>query len=242
MRLVKITRYSAFLAVVMFSVNNLSAQENSPFSRYGIGDIYPSQSIASRAMGGVAAGYYNEQAINSVNPSSYSALKYVKLYGGAKSALVSYDIGISIDARNLISATPVGSYRSTNFIPSYIQLGIPLSAKADTRKRNVGLVLGLKPYSRINYSISKNERTGIDSMQTLYDGRGGLNTFYAGIGKRFGNLSIGFNGGYSWGSRDISTKISFINDSVRYYKSNSADKVDLWGVFLAPGFSMTCCK
>ena len=237
MRSVNVMRYSGFLALLITVCYQGLAQENSPFSRYGIGDLYPSQNIASRAMGGVAAGFYHEQAINSVNPASYSALKYVKLYGGAKSALVSYDFGISIDNRNLRSASPTNSYRSANFIPSYIQLGIPLSAKADTRKRNVGLVFGIKPVSRINYNVVNAERTNIDSMQTGFEGRGGLNQFYGGIGKKFGNLSIGFNAGYAWGSRDISTQVSFINDTVRYYKSNSAEKVDIWGVFLSPGIS-----
>lgn len=237
MRSVQAMRYSGFLAFMLIVCYQGLAQENSPFSRYGIGDLYPTQSIASRSMGGLAAGYYHEQAINSVNPSSYSALKYIKLYGGAKSALVSYDIGISIDNRNLRSADPVNAYRSANFIPSYIQLGIPLSAKADTKKRNVGLVFGIKPVSRINYNIIKAERTPIDSMQTAFEGRGGLNQFYGGVGKRFGNLSIGFNAGYAWGSRDIATQVSFVNDTVRYYKSNSAERVDIWGVFLSPGFS-----
>ena len=92
-------------------------------------------------MGGAAVTYFHDQAINSVNPASYSSMRYVKLYGGSKGALISYDIGISIDARTLLSNEPANSYHSTNFIPSYIHLGIPLSSKADERKRNVGLVL-----------------------------------------------------------------------------------------------------
>ena len=32
------------------------SQDNSPYSRYGIGDIVPSTNINSRAMGGISAG------------------------------------------------------------------------------------------------------------------------------------------------------------------------------------------
>ena len=32
------------------------SQENSPYSRYGLGDLVPSASITSRSMGGIAAG------------------------------------------------------------------------------------------------------------------------------------------------------------------------------------------
>ena len=33
------------------------AQENSPYSRYGLGDIVPNQNVVNRGMGGIAAGY-----------------------------------------------------------------------------------------------------------------------------------------------------------------------------------------
>lgn len=237
MQLIKITRFSALLAFAIFPFLRLNAQENAPFSRYGLGDIYPSQNIATRGMGGTAVTYFHDQAINSVNPASYSSMRYVKLYGGSKGALISYDIGISIDARTLRSNDPANSYHSTNFIPSYIHLGIPLSAKADARKRNVGLVFGLKPATRINYSVQNIERTSIDSMRTLYEGKGGMNQVFAGIGKKIGNLSIGFNGGYEWGRKQIGTKINFLNDSVGYYSSNSAEKTDYWGLYLMPGIS-----
>lgn len=237
MQLIKLTRFSVLWAFAMTSFLRLSAQENAPFSRYGLGDIYPSQNIATRGMGGVATTYYHDQAINSVNPASYSALRHVNLFGGAKGALISYDIGISIDTRNLRSNEPSDSYRSTNFIPSYIHLGIPLSAKAEARKRNVGLVFGLKPATRIYYSVEKIERTSLDSMRTLYEGRGGMNQVFLGLGKKYGNLSIGFNGGYEWGRKAIGTKINFLNDTVYYYNSNSAEKTNYWGLYLMPGFA-----
>ena len=50
------------------------SQENSPFSRYGIGDIYPQQNITSRGMGGLSAAYTSTQAINTMNPASYGSI------------------------------------------------------------------------------------------------------------------------------------------------------------------------
>src|SRR5436309_14383926 len=101
------------LALVLLCCSHLSAQENSPFSRYGLGDLYPQQNIATRGMGGVSAAYVSEQALNTVNPASYSALRYVNVFGGSKGALVTYDFGLSIDSRTLRSNTPFSSYRST---------------------------------------------------------------------------------------------------------------------------------
>lgn len=238
MQLVKIiSKFSSFLLFGLICYTKISAQENSPFSRYGLGDAYPSQNIATRGMGGISATYSNEQALNTVNPATYTALKYVQLYGGSKGGLVTYDIGISIDARTLRSASLGQTYNSTNFIPSYIQLGIPLSAKADSRKGNIGLVFGLRPSTRINYSIKDVQRTSIDSVETLYEGNGGLNQVFLGLAKRWHNLSLGFNAGYEFGKKDISTKIIFLNDTVNYYKSNSENKTATWGVFFTPGIT-----
>lgn len=238
MRLIKvIIERSIVLAFCFMCFLQVAAQENSPFSRYGIGDIYPNQNIATRGMGGVSAAYANEQALNTVNPASYSALRYVQLYGGARGALITYDIGISIDARTLRSTSQASTYKSTNFIPSYIQLGIPLGGKADLKNRNAGLVFGLRPSTRINYSVENIERTSIDSLKTLYEGNGGLNQVFVGLAKRWNNLSIGINGGYEFGKKDISTKIIFINDTVNYYKSNSENKTTFWGLFFTPGIS-----
>ncbi len=244
MRSVKrIVKQRVCVVLALFSFSHLSAQENSPFSRYGIGDIYPSQSIASRGMGGIAAAYSSEQALNTVNPASYSAMRYVRVFGGSKGALVTYDFGLSVDSRSLRSADPSNSYKSTNVIPSYIQLGIPLSPKAYSKGRGAGLVFGLKPYSRINYSVQQNDYYDIThTKQTLYEGTGGLNQVFIGLGKRWGNLSIGFNGGYEFGRKSISSKLIFLKDSLNssnYYKSNSFSKADYWGLFLTPGISYT---
>ncbi len=216
---------------------HLSAQENSPFSRYGLGDIYPPQNIVTRGMGGVSAAYSNEQALNTVNPASYSAMRFVNVFGGSNGAYVTYDFGLSVDARTLRSAVPSASYKSTNFIPSYLQFGIPLGAKSYFRKRGAGLVVGLRPATRINYSVQTTETDSSFNKQTLYEGEGGLNQAFIGLAKRWNNFSIGFNAGYEFGKKETSTKTIPINDTVHYYKSNFSATTNFHGFFLTPGIS-----
>ena len=68
---------------------------------------------------------------------------------------------------------------------------------------------GLRPVTKINYKIEKNERlTGIDSLNTLYEGSGGANQAFIGTGK-IKNFSIGINAGYMFGSKDYSTQAYF---------------------------------
>lgn len=227
---------SFILALALIFSSSLFAQENSPFSRYGLGDLYPQQNIATRGMGGVSAAYVNEQALNTVNPSSYGSMRYVNVRGGSNGALVSYDFGVTIDARTLRSSTPFSTYRSTNFMPSYLQIGIPLGANAYAKKRGAGLVFALKPATRINYSVNNTQKTSLDSIETLYEGQGGLNQAFIGLAKRWNNFSIGFNAGYEFGRKEISTKVIFL-DSIHHYASNSASTTNFHGLFLTPGIS-----
>ena len=151
-------RLGFLLLLGSFTAN---AQENSPFSRYGLGDIFPGQHIVNRGLGGITAAYRDPlgQSVNFSNPASYSSL-----------ALVTYDIGITIDNRKLRSAGLIKKFNSTNFTPSYVVLGLPIS-----KKKNIGLAFGLRPISKINYSIIDSRRVdGIDSLSSLYEGNGGL--------------------------------------------------------------------
>ena len=58
----------------------LPAQDNSPNSRYGLGDLTPGTNIINRGMGSFSAGYSDPLSINFNNPASYSAfLSYINV-------------------------------------------------------------------------------------------------------------------------------------------------------------------
>jgi len=90
------------------------AQENSPYSRYGIGNILPSGNIQNRGMGGISAGFSDVGTINTVNPATYGSL-----------VLTTLDVGIEYDGRTIKSQNPLGTYKSNNGIVSYLQFGFP---------------------------------------------------------------------------------------------------------------------
>ncbi len=215
---------SGLVAFTLTIVSTIFAQENSPYSRYGLGDLYPAQHISSRAMGGLSTAFVDGQAINSANPATYGELRSFDNGG-----LVTFELGISIDARTLHSSSPVTKYNSTNFIPSYIQLGFPLS------KKKLGLVFGLKPLSRINYSIEELSKISVDSVQRLYQGNGGLNQVFIGLGKKWKSLSLGFNTGLNFGRKETSTKVNIIDTMFVLNQSNSAHTTNFKGVFLNGG-------
>ena len=215
------------------------AQENSPYSRYGWGNLVPSTPIATRGMGGIGTGYvdYDErydlkqiyprsQAINFSNPASYSRLR-----------ITSFDLGFEVENQVLREQNNIDKYKASFANISYLHLGIPLS-----RKHNFAMIFGLRPISRINYKVESYARelnpvTGnsIDSTLTSYEGTGGSYQAYAGLGKAFGNFSVGVNVGYYFGTKDFATRKSFLNDSVAYYKGNYQTKANFGGIFLQTG-------
>lgn len=204
-----------FLVTVQFS----SAQENSPYSRYGIGDLLPSQNITTRAMGGVSASYYDALSVNFINPASYSRLRFT-----------TFDVGIDYTGRTLRTVNPVRTLNSGYLIPSYVQIGIPL------KKNHWGMNIGIRPISRINYAMQQNQRLpGIDSAITTYNGDGGSYQAYIGTGAGTKNFSVGINAGYMFGSKNYVNERILANDTVLYEKGKWADSTHFGGLFLHAG-------
>ena len=217
------------------------AQENSPYSRYGIGDLVPNHNVVNRAMGGIAAGYLDNvtayQSLNSTNPATYSNLSIYSPFPFQRLFNTVFELGAEVDSRTLKSTSLGKKFTNTNALFSYLQIGFPIASKKMERKgMSWGMALGFKPISRINYDIEKDQRlTNIDSLKTRYQGTGSLTQAFIGTGFRYKNFSIGFNTGYLFGNKDYSTRLTFVNDSVSYYASNSASKTSIGGVFLDAG-------
>lgn len=213
----------AFLPV--FFLLTSEAQQNSPFTRFGLGEYYTNQHVISRSMGGLTAAYADGlnnnvgQSINTSNPATYSSL-YV----------TTFDLAFTIDSRNLSSKTPLSKFSTNNFIPSYITIGVPLA-----KTKGLGLAFGLKPITNISYSIQTRDRTAGDSLATIYEGSGGMNQAFVGIGKKWKGLSIGLNTGFNFGRKEVSTKKVFLNDTVNYYHAKSNSNTSFSGIFLEGG-------
>jgi hypothetical protein len=208
------------LFVLVASGLQLSAQINSPYSRFGLGDKVVSQNIVNRGMGGITAGYSNFMSVNFNNPASYSDIKYTV-----------FDIGVEYASHTLRGLNDPQKYNSKNLILNYLQLGIPLKFKKDW-----GMVIGLRPISNIDYRIQRNGRLGaVDSTITLFEGSGGSYQAYLGTGYGFKNLSVGVNVGYFFGRKEFSSKQILFNDTVAYHKGNYVTNTNFGNVFVNLG-------
>lgn len=223
------------------------SQDNSPYSRYGIGDLVPSTPITNRGMGGISAGYTDFLSVNFSNPASYASFQAVRELKSKKlvSGRAILDFGLNFENRTLSEPSVAQKFTASNALFSYIQVGMPI-------KNNWGLSFGLRPVSRISYNILRSERlrdplTGlpIDSARTNYTGSGGSYLASVGTGfslfekKRENNmveeLSVGFNAGYYFGEKDYSTRRSLINDTIDYFQANYETKTNFGSLYANAG-------
>ncbi len=221
------------------------AQENSPYSRYGIGDLVPNQNIVNRGMGGISIAYADfgligaPLNINMVNPASLGGLSNTRNFSNTI-----FDLGGEVDFRTLKSSTTSDKYASRNLDMSYLQVAFPISTKKMEKKGfGWGLAFGLRPISRINYKIEEFRRDpNVDSINSLYEGTGGLSQINLstgikkiGQGKHKNEFSFGVSSGLTFGNKDISTKTAILNDSVHFYKADYELNSRFRGLFLNLG-------
>jgi len=233
--------------------NQVSAQDNSPYSRYGIGDLVPPTNITTRGMAGVSAGFTDFRTINLNNPAAYSSFQAAKEAKTNKltSGRAILDIGVNVESRTLREPSSSKKFTASNALFSYVQVGLPV-------KKNWGISFGLRPVSRISYNMYRIERlkdpnTGnnIDSAITTYNGDGGM--YQASLGTGFAlfskvrsdkgdleeKLSLGFNFGYKFGKKDYSTRRAFYNDSVNYAAANYETKTTFGNLYFDAGLQYT---
>ena len=230
----KLSIAAAFLSSFLFS--SLHAQDNSPYSRYGLGNLYPRTNAISRGMGGVSAAYRDPFSVNYNNPASYAGFQATIEPRSRKvsQGRVVLDAAINFDSRKLAEPNTTQSFRANDLLFSHVYVGIPI-------RPNWGLAFGIRPISRVAYNIYRRDRltnssgSEIDSIFTQYSGTGG--SFLPSIGTGFGtdNFSIGANVGYLFGKKELTTRRVFVNDSIEYAASNHTTNSNFGDLFFNAG-------
>jgi len=174
-----------FAAQVAVSQNNT----NSPYTRFGYGDISDNNSGEQKAMGGVSIGSRSQYGINTVNPASYSSVD---------SLTFMFDIGSSV-LGSRFSESSTKSHTTLNSNLEYITMQFPLS-------KTVGFSLGMLPYSFSGYNFQTADSIVNVEHDTIgytksFSGTGGFSQVYTGISASFFNhISLGINAYYMFGT------------------------------------------
>lgn len=199
---------------------------NSPYTRYGFGQLSDQSFGNSKAMGGIAYGLRNGLQINAANPASYSAVDSLTFL---------FDAGMSLQNANFQENGVKTNAKNSTI--DYIAMQFRLW-------KRMGLTAGFLPYSIVGYnmsqvkSISSDEYGNPISALHSYTGDGGLQQVFLGLGyKVFNNLSIGANISYLYGDITHSANTTFSNSNA--YSSVRTDKLEISDYKLDLGLQYT---
>ena len=216
------------ICLLIFFVMTAMAQSgsNSPYTRYGFGQLSDQSFGNSKAMGGVAYGLRNGLQINAANPASYSAVDSLTFL---------FDAGMSLQNANFKeNGIKTNAKNST---VDYIAMQFRLWDR-------MGMTVGFLPYSTVGYNMSQTKSISTDeygnpiTALSTYTGDGGLQQVFAGLGfKVFNNFSIGANFSYFYG--EITHSVNTMFNSTNATSSVRADKLEISDYKLDLGLQYT---
>ena len=155
---------------------------NSPYTRYGYGDLSDQSFGNSKAMGGIAFGLRDGAQINPLNPASYTAIDSLTFL---------FEGGVSLQNMNISGGGVKLNAKNSSF--DYLAMQFRLHPR-------IAMSVGLLPFSNVGYSVSDSKVDNGVSQTRSFTGDGGLHQLYGGIGvKVLKNLSLGVNASYFWG-------------------------------------------
>ena len=178
--------------------------DNSPYSRFGIGDLSDDAFQHLKQMGSIGNAYTDAFHINIKNPASYSFLR-----------TTAFDIGVYAKKSTLKTDDQSASQWTGNL--EYLSLGFPLynplNQLLDREQKDIslGMTFTLKPHSTVSYDLATLD-TSIDSLGTFqrsYTGQGGTYKFLWGNAIKYKEFSFGVNLGYLFGKVTYNRNVDF---------------------------------
>ena len=158
---------------------------NSPYTRYGLGDMFDQSFTNNAAMGGVGYALRTPEHINAMNPASYTAVDSLSFI---------FDAGMSLKSSNFQEGKYKANAKNSSF--DYIGMQFRLHPR-------LGMTIGYTPFSTVGYNFTRSKEIENSSDVTIsnnFYGDGGLQQIFGGVGfKILDNLSIGANIGYLYG-------------------------------------------
>ncbi|MDR3218632.1 MAG: hypothetical protein LBU22_06560 [Dysgonamonadaceae bacterium] len=157
---------------------------NSPYTRYGYGNLSDKATATQRGMGGIGYGLRNSQIINTSNSASFSNID---------SMTFMFDMGVM--GQMAWFKDGVNKEKKMNGNLEYLSMQFPLL-------KGMGVGVGLEPVSFVGYSYMDTTRLPGDNALANYvfQGNGGMSQVYGAFAYDFlGKLSLGVKFAYLFG-------------------------------------------
>lgn len=187
---------------------------NSPYTRYGFGQLSDQSFGNSQAMGGISYGLRNGLQINASNPASYSAVDSLTFI---------FDAGMSLQNANFKEGDIKTNAKNSSV--DYLAVQFRLM-------KGLGFTAGFLPYSNVGYNMSRSNVVTTDDNGTTttatqsYYGDGGLQQVFFGLGYNvFKGLSVGANFSYLYGDISHTATTAFSNSNA--FSSARTHKIEV---------------
>lgn len=215
---------AAGLFCVLFSIPaHAQPKQNSPYSRYGIGDLYPQYFAAQQAFGGQTAAFHDPYHLNLSNPAAYAHLRSAALETGLYAKFSQYQSTTS----SLNAWTGNLAYLALGFT-----LKSPINQALDRTQSpwQFGMGFALTPYSQVGYNVEAQETLpDLGLVVNLFEGSGGTYRLNWGNGVKYKNTALGVELGWLFGKATYENTTTFA-DSFPTYRNHFRDDIRINGL------------
>ncbi len=198
-------------------------QDNSPYSRLGLGELDEGFFTHQQAMGGLSAAYYHPLYLNQQNPASYAFLR-----------ATAFESSLYGKYARIKSATEEGVAEAWAGNISRLALGFPLrNPLNEARERRPydwhgGMGLGLQPYTKMDYNVLSTRESEYDTTLNYFVGAGSTNLLYWGGALRYKDFSLGLKFGYLFGQLEYTRSVIFQGIGLAY-SDDFSDELTITG-------------
>ncbi|MEM6264724.1 MAG: hypothetical protein AAGI38_19585 [Bacteroidota bacterium] len=174
------------LLVVLFPFIQAQNLTSSPYSRYGIGEVFSSTTTRNAAMGEIGVATMNYASVNRINPASYADVLYT---------------GLDISGFAQLTELQTNQADEDQFSAGFQNIGFVFPSN-----KAPAVSFGFAPFSGVGYEILDEYEFDFEDTVatgvTSYTAEGGLNQAYLGIATKFlkSKLSVGANLNYVFGT------------------------------------------
>ncbi|MCB9299623.1 MAG: hypothetical protein H6566_03180 [Lewinellaceae bacterium] len=220
-------------AAAMLAQNaGITPKINSPYSRYGLGNLVDQFYAGPGGMAGMSAAFHDPYHLNILNPASLTQLQST-----------AFEVGLYAQYSGLKGEEATQGIWSGNL--QYMALGFPLinpiNETLDRRKSPIrlGMAFALQPYSIVGYNIEAPVESPDLGLVTNYlKGTGGTYNLTWSNAISYKGFSAGATLGYLFGKLTNSRRVEFdsLNDA---YVTEFLDDVSLSGLFWRFGLQYT---
>lgn len=199
--------------------------QNSPYSRYGLGDPVQQLFASQIGFGGQGVAFHDPFHLNLINPASYAYLRATSFEGGLYAKRSTYE-----------SAATSRQNWSGNL--AYLAIGFPLRSPINEvldRKKSpwqFGMGGALTPNTVVGYNVSTRDTLTdpqVGEIQNLFEGNGGTYRFTWSNAVKYKNTALGLNLGWVFGKNTYESTTFFI-DSLPTFANTSRDDIRISGL------------